>query len=225
VGAESGSSLRALSVAEIIETGLGLGLRYGFEAVSMRTLAKELNVSTMALYHHVPNKRGLLVLLVDAVLGGISIPPPGFGNWQARLRELQDRGAGALAEFPGLDRVMYDMPPTPEGWRLMDGYVQILFEAGFPEREAALAFSVLHSYGMGRATMERDVLHSRERGDDQRAEHPSLPALDRLNGEWMHLHRPDYRGFAMDVILAGLQAMLEAAVEGAAGGSGASSPR
>ena len=52
-----------------------------------------------------------------------------------------------------------------------------------------------------------------------------MPALDRLNGEWAHLHRPDYQGFAMDVILAGLQAMLEAAVKGSTGGSRAAQPR
>jgi AcrR family transcriptional regulator len=212
-GIESGSSLRALSVSEIIETGLRLGLRYGFDAVSMRTLAKELNVSTMALYYHVANKRGLLVLLVDAVLGGVSVPPPEFGDWQARLRELQARSVKALGEFPGLDRIMYDMPPTPEGWRLMDGYVQILIDAGFPEREAALAFSVLHSYGVGRATMERDITNSRERIDGERSGHPPMPALDRLNGEWGRLHRPDYRDFGMDVILAGLRSMLDSAVE------------
>jgi hypothetical protein len=95
----------------------------------------------------------------------------------------------------------------------MDGYVQILIDAGFPEREAALAFSVLHSYGVGRATMERDITNSRERIDGERSGHPPMPALDRLNGEWGRLHRPDYRDFGMDVILAGLRSMLDSAVE------------
>jgi AcrR family transcriptional regulator len=204
--------LRALSVGEIVETGLRLGLRDGFDVLSMRTLARELNVSTMALYHHVPNKRGLLVLVVDAVLAGISVPPPEFGDWPDRLRELNRHSTEVLSSFPGLDRVMFDMRPTPEGWRLMNGYVQILLDAGFPEREAALAFSVLHSYGLGRTTMERELQLSREHGDGtDMGVHPPLPALDRLNGHWGSLHRPEYRGFAIDVIMEGLRAMLESA--------------
>ncbi|MCU1533389.1 MAG: putative transcriptional regulator of the TetR family [Arthrobacter sp.] len=214
-GEAGGSSLRALSLGEIVETGLRLGLRDGFDVLSMRTLARELNVSTMALYHHVPNKRGLLVMLVDAVLAGIPVPPPEFGDWPERLRELNGRSAEVLSSFPSLDRVMFDMPPTPEGWRLMNGYVQILLDAGFPEREAALAFSVLHSYGLGRTTMERELQLSRERGDgSDKGAHPPMPALDRLNGYWLSLHRPAYRGFAIDVIIEGLRTILESASTG-----------
>ncbi|WP_209309025.1 TetR/AcrR family transcriptional regulator [Blastococcus sp. CT_GayMR16] len=193
-----------LSVAEIVETGLRMGVRDGFETLSMRTLARELNVSTMALYHHVPNKGGLMVLLVDAVLAGIPVPPPDYGDWTERLRELNERSNEVLSSFPGLDRVMFDIPPTPEGWRLMNGYVQILLDAGFPEREAALAFSVVHSYGLGRATMERELRRSR-RPDDA----PDLPALDQLSRHWASMHRPAARGFAMDVIVAGLRSMLD----------------
>jgi AcrR family transcriptional regulator len=213
-GEASGPTLRALSVGEIVETGLRLGLRDGFDVLSMRTLARELNVSTMALYHHVSNKRGLLVLVVDAVLAGIPVPPPAFGDWAARLRELNRRSTEVLSTFPGLDRVMFDMRPTREGWRLMNGYVQILLDAGFPEREAALAFSVLHSYGLGRTTMERELQLSREHGDGaDLGQHPPLPALDRLNGHWASLHRPAYRGFAIDVIIEGLRTMLDSVPE------------
>jgi AcrR family transcriptional regulator len=211
-GEAGGSTLRALSVSEIVETGLRLGIRDGFDVLSMRTLARELNVSTMALYHHVPNKRGLLVLLVDAVLEGIPVPPPEFGDWPDRLRELNERSTEVLTSFPGLDRVMFDMPPTPVGWRLLNDYVQILLDAGFPEREAALALSVLHSYGLGRATMERELQASRHRGEGpDKNDHPPLPALDRLSGHWQSLHRPAYRGFAIDVIIEGLRTILASA--------------
>jgi AcrR family transcriptional regulator len=196
--------MRALNVAEIVDAGLRLGVREGFETLSMRTLARELNVSTMALYHHVPNKGGLMVLVVDAALAGIPVPPPAFGDWTDRLRELNERSLEVLSRFPGLDRVMFEIPPTPEGLRLMNGYVQILLDAGFPEREAALAFSVVHSYGLGRATMER-----RLRGSDGPHSASALPALDQLSRHWSSMHRPAARGFAMDVIVAGLRSMLE----------------
>jgi AcrR family transcriptional regulator len=213
--ADGRAGLRALSVGEIVETGLRLGVDDGFENLSMRTLARELGVSTMALYHHVPNKRGLDVLLVDTVLRSVPIPPPEAGDWQDRLRALNSASVEVLSRFPGLDRMVFGMPPTPEGWRLMNGYVQILLDAGFSEREAALAFSVLHSHGMGRTIMERDLRRSRQRSDQVEVSgHPSLPALDRLNGHWKNLHRPAYRDFAMEVILAGLRATLQSSGTG-----------
>jgi AcrR family transcriptional regulator len=198
-----------LNVPEIVATGLRLGVRDGFDAVSMRTLARELGVSTMALYHHVSSKQELLVLMVDAALAGIPVPAPGFGDWTERLRELNGRSIQVLSRFPGLDRVMFDIPPTPEGRRLMNGYVQILLDAGFPEREAALAFSVVHSYGIGRATMERELRSSRSI-DEAVTKPQDLPALDKLGRQWSSLHRPEARGFAMDVIVAGLRSMLAA---------------
>jgi AcrR family transcriptional regulator len=196
-------------VAEIVETGLRMGVRDTFDSLSMRTLARELDVSTMALYHHVASKADLLVLLVDAVLARIPVPPPDHGDWVERLRELNERSVEVLSAHPGLDRVMFDMPPTPEGLRLMDGYVQILLDAGFPEREAALAFSVVHSYGLGRATMERDLRRSRGPGGGDAGHPRAQPALDRLDRHWASMHRPAARRFAMDVIVAGLQALLD----------------
>jgi hypothetical protein len=85
--------------------------------------------------------------------------------------------------------------------------VQILLDAGFPEREAALAFSVVHSYGLGRATMEREL--RRSRGPDDADTARELPALDQLSRQWATMHRPAARGFAMDVIVAGLRSMLD----------------
>ena len=47
----------------------------GFEAVSMRRLAAELDAGTMSLYHYVRTKDELLTLVVDALLGEVVLPP------------------------------------------------------------------------------------------------------------------------------------------------------
>lgn len=197
----------ALSVDEIVEVGLRLGRRVGFETLSMRVLARELNVSPMATYRYVSNKQALLALLIDAVLCDVEIPPDD-GSWKERLRTLHTRNVDAFRDYPGLDQVTFDLPPTSQGWRLMDGYVQILLDAGFPEREAALAFSVIHSYGLGRATMERKLAHGGERLNKLR-DHPPLEALRQLDGHRERLQGPS-RDFGMDLIIAGLGNMLEA---------------
>ena len=47
----------------------------GFEAVSMRRLAAELDAGTMSLYHYVRTKDELLTLVVDALLAEVVLPP------------------------------------------------------------------------------------------------------------------------------------------------------
>src|SRR5262245_6221821 len=46
----------------------------GFDAVSMRRIAAELDAGTMTLYHYVRTKDELLSLVVDAVMGELLLP-------------------------------------------------------------------------------------------------------------------------------------------------------
>ena len=46
----------------------------GFDALSMRRLAAELDAGTMTLYHYVRTKDELLTLVVDAVMGEVVVP-------------------------------------------------------------------------------------------------------------------------------------------------------
>jgi len=154
----SGSNGRALGVDEIVSAALRVGMSKGFASLTMRALAEELGVSPMAAYHHVPNKDALVELVIDAVFEKVEIPPRAFGDWVERLRELQSRSEMALKAWPGLDVLVFDRGPTLQGWRLMDGYFQILLDAGFSRHNAVLAFSVMHAYGMGRAVLERQLL-------------------------------------------------------------------
>ncbi|MGX7679256.1 TetR/AcrR family transcriptional regulator [Jatrophihabitans sp. DSM 45814] len=196
---------RLLGVDEIVEAGLNLGLEQGFESLSMRALARELGVSPMAIYHHVGNKDDLLVLLVDAVLAGIDVPAPDSGPWDERLRILDGTSVALLATWRGIDAIMYRMRPTPHGWRLINAYIEILLDAGFNERGAALAFSVIHSYGLGRTGMADRLSRSRH---EHEGPPPAWSALARVQPHWADLNRSDYRGFAFDVLIAGLQTIL-----------------
>jgi AcrR family transcriptional regulator len=210
------AQVRQLDVPEIVRAARSLVDSGGLEVLSMRALARELGVSHMAAYYHVGHKDDLLALLVDDVLARIEVPPPDWGSWEDRLRELNRRSTAAMATVPGIDQVMLKLRPTVEGWRLIDAYVGILLDAGFSERQAAFAFSVIHSYGMGRSGMEQALRHSPTQGST--APSDSL-ALRRIEGFWKDLHRPDYQEFALEVIIAGLRSVL------AQEGAGRSAPR
>jgi AcrR family transcriptional regulator len=200
---------QSLEVEDIVAAALRVGTGRGFDALTMRALAEELGVSAMATYHHVRSKTALFDLIIDTVLEPVEIPPPSFGDWSARLRELQRRSSEPLQAWPGLDVLIYSRPPTAHGWRLMDGYLRILLDGGFTPRNAVLAFGVIHSYGMGRTYVEHR-LPDRSAGSGQAALRREWPALREVENLWPVLHRPDVRRFADDVILDGLRAMLAA---------------
>jgi AcrR family transcriptional regulator len=209
-GSGSGSGSHTLGVDEIVAAALRVGMTKGFAALTMRALAEELGVSAMAAYHHVPNKEALVELVIDAVLAKVEVPAPEFGDWAERLRELQGRSELALQAWPGLDLLVLERSMTLQGWRLMDGYFQILLDGGFTRRNTVLAFSVMHAFGMGRVVLERQLVEQGQRGQDTRASRQpqDWPAVGSTSSVWRQLHRPDFRGFAQDVILDGLRVIL-----------------
>ena len=58
---------RISSVAAIVDQAVELADERGLEAVSIRSVAKELGVGTMTLYRYIPNKAELLDLMLDRV--------------------------------------------------------------------------------------------------------------------------------------------------------------
>ena len=60
---------------EIAAAAMRIADAEGFDAVSMRRIASELDAGTMTLYHYVRTKDELLTLVVDAVMGEVVLPP------------------------------------------------------------------------------------------------------------------------------------------------------
>ncbi|EIV91445.1 TetR/AcrR family transcriptional regulator [Frankia sp. QA3] len=203
----SAGAVRALGVDDIVAAALRVGTSRGFEALTMRALAEELGVSAMAAYHHVPSKDALVDLVIDAVLADVEIPPPDLGDWDVRLRELRRRSAAALEAWPGVDALVFGRPPTTQGWRLMDGYLQILLDAGLTPKNALLGFNVLHDYGMARSIIQRRLREGADAGvpSDRPAQ---LPALGRVEAMWSQIHEHDLTAFADTLIVDGLRALL-----------------
>jgi AcrR family transcriptional regulator len=71
----------------VLEAAFAVAEREGLERLSMRLVARELGVSTMALYRHVANKDDLLDGLVERLLGELELPDDSL-PWDERLRTL-----------------------------------------------------------------------------------------------------------------------------------------
>ncbi|MER5628420.1 TetR family transcriptional regulator [Streptosporangium sp. NPDC002544] len=198
-----------LSEGEVVRAALRVAERVGFTGVSMREVARELDVTPMAIYYHVQNKQALLELVADVILAGIRLPPSDAGTWMERLRLLHQETNRVLGVYPGIDAMMIDLGLTAQGRRLMDANIQILLDAGFDERMALLAYNVLHSYGVGRVTIEAR-LRGRRRSLPG-AVSGDYPALRRIRDQVPDLRAADYRAFGYEAILLGLDDLLKAA--------------
>lgn len=82
-----------LSRAAVVTAAAAVAGAGGLAAVTMRSVASELGVEAMSLYHHVPSKSVLLDELADWVFTQIAPPPPG-SDWRpgtlARARAMHD---------------------------------------------------------------------------------------------------------------------------------------
>lgn len=75
----------ALTHDRIAEAALRIADTDGIAAVSMRRLATELGVSSMACYRYVSSKDDVIELMLDLVRTGMLLDDPA-GDWQAVLR-------------------------------------------------------------------------------------------------------------------------------------------
>ena len=87
------SRTRALERAIVVADGEGI------EAVTMRRLARELDVEAASLYHHVTGKDEILDGLVDLVSAEIELPPP-TDDWRAAIRQCAHNTRAVLRRHP-----------------------------------------------------------------------------------------------------------------------------
>ena len=76
-----------LSRARIVQAAIAIADDEGTTPLTMRLLARELGVSTMALYRHVRSRDELLLQMADAVLAE-EAPPRPRGDWRLKLEAL-----------------------------------------------------------------------------------------------------------------------------------------
>ncbi|WP_439679598.1 TetR/AcrR family transcriptional regulator [Embleya sp. MST-111070] len=129
----------AVTLDALVEAGLAVLERDGLDALSMRSVAAELEVRAPSLYWHVRDKEELLDLLADGLLGrGARELPPRLGDWRLDLREL----AWAFRKFLKFNRdsvrvLMGRFPSGPGMATVMEHQLAVLDEAGFDRQDAA----------------------------------------------------------------------------------------
>lgn len=138
-----------LTRERIIGAASDVADRGGVAAVTMRSVAKELGVEAMSLYHHLAGKDALIDALVEHVFTQIHLPDPGT-SWRAALVARADSAREILTRHPwGLGLIESRRHPPASMIRHYDTMLGILRAGGFSVRDAVHAYSVVDSYVFG----------------------------------------------------------------------------
>jgi AcrR family transcriptional regulator len=161
---------------ELARRALAIMDAHGAEALTMRRLAEELGMGTMALYRYFPSKNDLMDAAVDIAAPEIELPEPGSGHWKDQLMRLARALFRAALTHPSLARERFDRPlQSPGAVRLTDRAIALLLEAGLSKRDAVAAFKALLIHTLGAAALVVSESSAEVRQDASRR-HASVPA-------------------------------------------------
>ncbi|ASO20909.1 DNA-binding transcriptional regulator YhcF (GntR family) [Actinoalloteichus hoggarensis] len=144
----------ALNRETIIATAMGVADLEGLAALSMRRVATELGVSTMALYRHVEGKDALVHLITDAAFTETPLPEPP-SDWRRALEISARRDWRMYRRHPwAAARVSVPRPLlTPGGLANVEWLMRVLGADRPDRREAAMqAIITLTAFVVGMAT-------------------------------------------------------------------------
>lgn len=138
----------------------------GLDAVSMRSVAKQLGVGTMSLYRHVPGKNELLTLMVDRVNGESVLVGDLPGTWREKLEATAWSEWAIAHAHPWMlaGPVTTARPVSgPNGLAAFESILKAASETGLPPREAfeMVMAVILFTEGVARSSIENALASAR----------------------------------------------------------------
>jgi TetR/AcrR family tetracycline transcriptional repressor len=150
----------ALTREQLIDAAVGILSEFGLADLSMRRLARELDVQVGALYWHVKSKQELLVEVAAKLLDAVPKPEaPDVNLAPMAIAALLSQLRTALITIPDSAEVMQlaqSMRPDsldPLGWLL-----EFLEICGVPESDAPMARHVLVNHLLGSISAQQESL-------------------------------------------------------------------
>jgi AcrR family transcriptional regulator len=125
---------------------------HGPDGLTMRELARELGMGTMALYRYFPSKEALMDAAVDLAAADINVPDAIGEPWRQQLLELAQSVYDAGRTHPSLARERFKRPLQSRGaLKITDRAIALLLQAGLPEADAVAAFKAILIHTLGAA--------------------------------------------------------------------------
>lgn len=125
----------ALDLTSVTDAAMALADERGLEGVTIRSVAKRLNVTPMALYRHVEHKDALLDELTERLYAMLALPRPDEDWWEA-LAGLARSARAVLLAHPWAQPLFARPLNGPSSHSLDDAMRAALRRAGFSAAEA-----------------------------------------------------------------------------------------
>ena len=213
---------RTLTRERVLRTAVAVADERGLEALTMRKLAKELDVEAMSLYNHVANKGDLLDGMIDVVFSEIE-PPAAGGDWKAELRKRAMSTRAALMRHRwAVGEMEGRTGHGPSSLRVHDAVLGCLRAAGFSVEMTVHGMSMQDAYIYGFALQQTDMTPqtaedfaavAQQQMVDYAEALADYPNLVEVVGGYVAKVGYDYESeflFGLNVILDGLERFLGA---------------
>jgi AcrR family transcriptional regulator len=221
-GSRAGEPRERLSVDRIVDVALAQMRQRGYDAVSMRSVARELGTGAASLYAHVANRDELDILVLERVASRLEVPDPDPEHWREQLRDVMLQLLRLYDEHPGVARASLGLiPMSPRLLRSADRMSAIMRAGGIPDQAVAWFLDLMGLY-VGSVAVERDVWRTRSTVAADHDEHheavhqffrdlpeEEFPVLSSISEALARGDHDDRFGFGLDILLGGLAAYAE----------------
>lgn len=200
----------AHSREQIAQTAIAIADAEGFEAVTMRRVASELDAGTMTLYHYVRSKDELVALVADALMAEAVVPEDELpAGWREGLAEIARRTLGLFKRHPWVVENLNEGDPTKAGpsvLRHVEQTLEVTSRSGLELSDQLELSGVVDDYVFGHAVRSYQDVQRVAPGDPQtRLEAMHAYLAEQVGaGDYPHLQAlvDDDPGFARAVDLA-----------------------
>ncbi|HEY1651685.1 MAG TPA: TetR/AcrR family transcriptional regulator C-terminal domain-containing protein [Acidimicrobiales bacterium] len=144
-----------ISRSKIVEAALRSLGTIGFEQMTIRSLAAELDVAPMSLYRYIRDKDDLMDEVVEELLKQSQPLPAAAGSWQSRLTAAAEGLRRLLVGEPAALYVYLRHPIiSATALRRMELMLKILREAGYDAASSKTAYAAIQTYTVGFAALQ-----------------------------------------------------------------------
>jgi AcrR family transcriptional regulator len=216
------ASAKRLSTDRVVEVAIEQMREHGYDAVTMRSIARGLGTGPASLYAHVANRAELDQLVVGRVCSQWQVPEPDPDRWDDQLRESLVELLELYRANPGVARCTMGMIPLDPGALVVSERWIALLKAGGVADQHVSWFIDMCSLYVAAVAMEEDIW--RERGHDldenaqavivgnvrsvfERLPAEHFPLLRALAGTMTTGTADDRFRFGIDLIVGGLKAL------------------
>ena len=168
----SGSVTRERLSRDTIVTGaIALGDAEGLDAVTIRRLAQDHDVTPMALYWHFKDKGELLDGIAERLFADVRLPTPSSRPWPEQLRSILEALLGALRPHPEVAGLAPQRVLSSEaGLTVAEHTLALLRRVGFSTERAA----EVGGYLLNAVAMLVTAEPGREHGPDSEAREDAI---------------------------------------------------